>query len=150
MSRYGWLTLTTLCRYEPREYTIESDAGRRSVRALLISIANSRQYGNGAIIAPDATVDDGRLDLVVVGGRPVWRTLQQLPLLFRGRLRDAPDVWIERMTHARIHGNAPLLVHLDGEPLPSGETVEIRVHPAALQVRGPRLYHRRDESVTAA
>jgi YegS/Rv2252/BmrU family lipid kinase len=149
LAGYGWLTLATLCRYEPREYTIDTGATRRTIRALLIGVANSRQYGNGAIIAPEAQVDDGRLDLVVIGARPAWRTLQQLPRLFTGRLGTAPDVWIERITHARLTGDAPLLIHVDGEPLPPQEAVEIRVQPGALGVRGPGLDHRRDESATA-
>src|SRR6185312_15844992 len=54
------------------------------VRPLLIAIANSRQYGNGALIAPGALLDDGKLDLVVVNDMPAWRVLMHAPKMFAG------------------------------------------------------------------
>lgn len=137
MSRYAWLTFTELRRYQPRTYTIDTPAGRRVVTALLVCLANSRQFGNGAIIAPDASVDDGVLNLVVVGARPMWQTLWHTPALFRGRLGNVPDVWSSPVTDARLSADSPLLFHVDGEPVSDGTALTARVHARALSIRVP-------------
>ena len=50
-------------------------ANKRASRELLIAIANARQYGNGALVAPPARLDDGLLDVVMVGHRSALRGL---------------------------------------------------------------------------
>src|SRR4051812_1386542 len=55
-----------LMTYVPARYVISADGERVESRAVLVTIANSAQFGNGARIAPAARVDDGKLDLVVV------------------------------------------------------------------------------------
>jgi diacylglycerol kinase family enzyme len=90
------------------------------------------------LIAPDARVDDGRLNLVVIGARPAWRVVRGLPSLFRGRVATLPDVWSRPATEARISAPEPMLFHVDGEPVAGGNVLSIRVHPGALGVRVPR------------
>jgi diacylglycerol kinase (ATP) len=51
-----------------------------------VAIANGRQYGNGAVIAPHARLDDGRLDVVIVRDRARMRVLLELPVVFAGRV----------------------------------------------------------------
>src|SRR6185295_2468600 len=57
-------------RARKSEWTVIHGAGQtQSLNTLLVAVANSDQYGNGALIAPGARVDDGQLDLVAI--RPV-------------------------------------------------------------------------------
>ena len=137
LARYAWLTLAHLVRYRPHTYTIDADGERRTVRALLVCIANSRQFGNGALIAPEAVVDDGRMNLVVVGARPAWQAIGSLPALFSGRVAQLRDVWSRPAEAIRISADAPMLFHLDGEPVVGGDALSFRVHPRALAVRVP-------------
>ena len=109
----------------------------RQEPALLVVCANARQYGGGAIVAPAACVDDGRLDLVVIAPRPPLRALWDARHLFRGTLDRAPGVRIERAAMVEIAGSEPLAVHLDGEVVPGGPLVTVRVRPAMLRVRVP-------------
>jgi YegS/Rv2252/BmrU family lipid kinase len=138
LARYAWLTLAHLGNYRARTYSIDAAGRHRTVPALFICIANSRQFGNGAIIAPRARLDDGLLNLVVVGSRPAWRTIGAMPSLFRGRIDTVPDVWTFETTDGQVTGEAPLLFHVDGEPVQGGPLLTLRVHPGALVVRLPR------------
>jgi YegS/Rv2252/BmrU family lipid kinase len=137
-ARYAWLTLTHLRSFRSRTFTIETPEGRRSFDALFVCLANSRQFGNGAIIAPEARVDDGLLNVVIVGARPAWRTICAAPSLFRGRVATVPDVWTFPITETRISAEEPVLFHVDGEPVEGEKVLNARVHPAALVVRLPR------------
>ena len=104
------------------------------MRPLLIAIANARQYGNDAMIAPDARLDDGKLDIVVVEHRAPWRVFVQAPRLFSGTVARVPGVSITRASSAVISADAALVYHVDGEPHLGGRSVKARIRPAALRV----------------
>jgi YegS/Rv2252/BmrU family lipid kinase len=88
--RYMEIAVRELFTYEPDEHTIIFDGVETlRERTLLIAIANGQQYGNNARIAPHARVDDGRLDVTVVAGRPLLEALFQVPrVFFHGNCRS--------------------------------------------------------------
>jgi diacylglycerol kinase family enzyme len=100
-----------------------------------VAIANGRQYGNGALIAPHARFDDGKLDVVVVDDRSPWGVLRHAPTLFRGRLAEVPGVTMTSASRVEITASEPLIYHVDGEPCAGGSVVSARIRPSALRVR---------------
>jgi YegS/Rv2252/BmrU family lipid kinase len=117
------------------EYAITVDGELRRSHVLLVAIANGRQYGNGALIAPTARIDDGKLDVVVVDDRSPWAVIRHAPKLFRGRLADVPGVTMSTATRIEITANEPLIYHVDGEPCMGGSVISASIRPAALRVR---------------
>jgi diacylglycerol kinase (ATP) len=137
---YASATLRELFRYRPGTYLITPEGlPPRERRALLVSVANTRQWGNGARIAPGALMDDERLDLVIVAARPPAIVLANVWRLFTGSVESWPSVESLRVHAATILATPPAAVHVDGEPLGPLGTINIRVVPAALRVRAPRL-----------
>ena len=132
---YLRLGVGAIVSYVPAWYTITTGDVRLSVRAVLVVVANSVQYGNGAKIAPGARLDDGELDLVVVEER--WRiaTFCRTPRLFTGSLARAGGCSIRRIREATIECAEPMIFHVDGEPIAGGTRLEARVHPGALDLR---------------
>lgn len=135
--RYITIALRELIRFKPADYTIVTGEKRHEIRALFIAIANSRQYGNGATIAPGARIDDGLLDVVVVGARSPWSALVQLPALFSGKVDRLPGVTIIATAAVEIAASQDMFFHVDGEPLLGGRSLRARVHSGALRVRVP-------------
>jgi YegS/Rv2252/BmrU family lipid kinase len=131
---YAGITAHALTRYVPRYYRITSGGVQTEQRAILVTIANSAQFGNGARIAPGARVDDGELDLVVVEERSRVATLCQLPRLFNGTVGRIRGCTIRRIREVTIESDQPMAYHVDGEPVQGGATLHARVHPAALRV----------------
>src|SRR5262249_46695392 len=129
--------LRELFGFEPDHYVITANGTRVETRALLIAIANSRQYGNGATIAPQARVDDGVLDVVIVGERSPWTAMVQIPALFSGKADRLPGVTVLSAAAVEFCGSRPVVYHLDGEPAQSGKTLQAKVHPGALHIRVP-------------
>jgi diacylglycerol kinase (ATP) len=115
--------------------TLDGDEIRRDV--LLVAIANGAYYGGGMRIAPDAEVDDGRLDVCVVGDISRRTALRQLPHLYRGTHVRHPAVSMHAGARVRIEGAAETRIHLDGEPF-GGLPLTVVLHPGALQVAVPR------------
>jgi len=131
---YMAITARALAAYVPRNYTITTAEGRKSSRAILVTVANSAQFGSGARIAPRALLDDGLLDLVVVEERARWRTVCHVPRLFDGTVERMPGCSICQIREATIESDQPMAFHVDGEPAQGGTRLQVRVHPAALRV----------------
>jgi diacylglycerol kinase family enzyme len=104
---------------------------------LLVAFANGRQYGNRAMVAPGARIDDGLLHVVVVTSRSTLGILRGLPALFSGRLDVHPGVTTYAAAEALVTSTAPVSCHVDGEPHAGGPRVDVRVLPGALMVRVP-------------
>ena len=136
-SRYLAIGARELFTFDPDDHTIIADGVATRTRALVIALANARQYGNGATIAPYARVDDGKLDVVVVGYRSPWKALLHLPMLFAGRIASLPDVKMTTANEVEITSARPVVYHIDGEPFVGGASVKARVHFRALRVRVP-------------
>jgi len=137
VARYAALTLRELWRYEGARYTVTCDGERPPLehRALMLVLANSRQYGAGALIAPDARVDDGRLDLVVIDTRHPVASLWNLPRLFTGSLGGVRGVLMRPVRHVAISSSAPIPLHVDGEHVTAGASLSARVLERVLRVR---------------
>jgi diacylglycerol kinase (ATP) len=136
-ARYLEITARQLFTYTPDEHTIITDGRPLRERALLIAIANARQYGNGAIVAPTARVDDGKLDVVVIAHRSPLRALVQVPRIFQGRIADVPGVTIRQAADVEITSARQVLYHVDGEPFVGGAAIRARVRPRAVHVKVP-------------
>jgi len=136
--RYLEITLQEVFAYAADDHTVVVDGVPEHVRALLIAIANGRQYGNDAIIAPCAKLDDGRLDVVTVAERSVLATLMQIPRVFSGTVDRVPGVRIRCGEQIEITSARPVVYHVDGEPFVGGASVRASIHPHALRVRVPK------------
>jgi diacylglycerol kinase (ATP) len=123
-----------IASYAPVDYRVDADGQRRDVRAVMVTIANGRQFGNGARIAPDARFDDGVLDLVIVEEASRLQTLRHMPKLMTGGVERAPGCSIRRVRHVVLESEAEMRYHVDGEPFAGGSRLEARIHPGALRV----------------
>lgn len=132
---YFMMTLRALLAYRPSAYTVRAEGETFHDTALLVSIANGRQYGSGARIAPLARVDDGLLDVVFVGARSPWSVLSQAWRLFNGTVYRLKGVRTLSVQRAELAAPRPLTFHVDGEVFTGGTCLKVRVHPHALRVR---------------
>ena len=131
---YVAISARAMRTYVSREYVVTTSGERRQVRAIIVTAANSAEFGNGARIAPGARVDDGLLDLVVIEERSRLRTILSLPRLFNGTVRRVPGCSIQQVTHATIESDQPMVFHVDGEPVQGGTSLRLRIHPGALNI----------------
>ncbi len=135
--RYARVGVEALLSYRPQRLEVAWDGGVSSPRALFVALANSRQYGSHGCIAPPASLDDGRLDLVIVEDQPLWRLVTRLPAFFSGRLKPGVGVTMSTFTSAAIEAPPGSDLHLDGEPRTIQGTLAVGVHPRALNVMVP-------------
>jgi len=105
--------------------------------ALVLGILNTPSYGGGLRLAPEANLEDGRLDLVLLENLSVFEIARMLPrLAISGEIRTQ-RIQRHSITRARIETERPCAFHADGEII--GMTpVEITVVPGAMRVWRPR------------
>ena len=131
---YAGITARALTSYVPQQYRITIAGVETAHRAILVTLANSAQFGNNARIAPGARVDDGELDLVVMEERSRLATICQVPRLFNGTVERVRGCTIRRVREVTIAADRPMTYHVDGEPVAGGTTLRGRIHPGALMV----------------
>jgi YegS/Rv2252/BmrU family lipid kinase len=137
---YAATTVRELFRYAPSRYVVR-DGNRRVVReggALLISTANTRQWGSGAQIAPQARPDDGQLDFVLIDALPPLVLLAQLWRLYNKSVSRIGGTVIQRVIEVSMTADPAAPVHIDGEPIGVASEISVRVIPGALRVRVPK------------
>nr|WP_240894900.1 diacylglycerol kinase family protein [Kineococcus siccus] len=136
-SRYTLAAITELARVRSVALRVVLDGDRvLDVDALLVAVANTRSYGGGLRMAPDADPTDGLLDVVVVDALPAARALRLFPLVRPGRHLSHPAVHVHRARSVRLEvrgGSASPRPHADGEPAGS-LPVTCEVVPGALRV----------------
>lgn len=114
----------------------ESWSTRSDRPTLLAAFANTPFYGGGMKIAPQAKMDDGLLDVCVVGAVAPVRLLRLAPSVYSGRHLGIREVEYFQTTRARVETERPLDVYADGEYV-CRTPVDVGLHPAALKIVTP-------------
>jgi diacylglycerol kinase family enzyme len=136
-STYFRITASSYKNYVPKQYTLIIDGKVYKRRALLVSFANSSQFGNNTSIDPSASVSDGYIDVCIVGKMPEWKTLFLAPLLFLKRFDRTRYVEIIRAIEVTLKRKKGKNIHLDGDPKTMGKELSIRINPLSLNVVVP-------------
>jgi YegS/Rv2252/BmrU family lipid kinase len=134
---YAYGALRALAGWVPATFDVELDDGeRRHITGYSVAAANSQAYGGGMRLAPDASLADGRLDIVMISHVTKLRFLRLLPTVFSGRHVRQPTVEIVRAESVRISADRPFTLYADGDPI-AELPVDVRALPGAVQVLAP-------------
>jgi diacylglycerol kinase (ATP) len=101
--------------------------------SLIAAFANTPFYGGGMKIAPQAKMEDGLLDVCIVGSVDRFRLLRLIPTVYSGQHLNVPEVQYFHTEVARVETEQPLDVYADGEYV-CRTPVELAVHRAAMKV----------------
>jgi len=131
--RYVGAVLAELVVGRTASFELVLDGRARRLSAWLVAVANGPSYGGGMLVAPRASLDDGLLEVVVIGAIGKLEFLRTFPRVFSGRHVEHPAVAVHRAARVDLDADRPLAVYADGEPagtLPA--TFEVR--PSAVTV----------------
>lgn len=131
-SRYTIAMLLELVGFDALKYRAKVDGKEREIEGMLCAVANGPSYGGGMLVAPEASVDDGQLDLFIVHKITKPELIRVFPKVFTGEHVSHPAVEIVRATEVTLLSEG-VPVYADGEPagmLP----MTVSVAPKALRV----------------
>lgn len=133
---YAYAALKALWQWKPATFTVTVDGRERSFRGYSVAVGNSKAYGGGMYVAPDAVLDDGRLDVVTTGNVSKGRFLANLPKVFKGTHLGEEEVDCVRGAEVRIVADRPFEVYADGDHL-TDLPATLGVLPRALELIAP-------------
>ena len=111
--KYNAAIAIELPRFTPRHYEITLDDHTISTEAMLIAVANSRSYGGGMLVCPNANITDGLFDVMVLHPVSKLEFIKVFPRVFAGTHISHPAVEIVRSKTVRIESKA--VAYADGE-----------------------------------
>lgn len=134
---YARCVMEELQTYRPKKLSYVVDQKEVEGEFFLIAFANTSQYGNNAVIAPQADPRDGQLDVVLVKPfPPLYLPAFTMMSLFRA-LHHSPYVQIIKTSSILVHNPEEAPVHIDGEFLSHDRQVKVSTRKASLHVMLP-------------
>jgi YegS/Rv2252/BmrU family lipid kinase len=122
--------------WQNTEVTVRLDDTERRGRMHDVIVANGVWHGGGMKLAPDASPDDGRFDVVLIGDVAKIDFLTTAPKIYKGRHVHHPKVEVLRSARVEVDAPVRLPIELEGEQV--GTTpATFEVAPGALRVRVP-------------
>ena len=115
-------------RYKPSVYTIEDETGTtKTYKAYLLSCANASQYGNNAYIAPQASMSDGMMDIIIMEPFDLLDAPGVSFDMMNKTLNKSSKIKTFRSRQIVVHRPEPGPVHFDGDPAMMGTDITVRV-----------------------
>lgn len=133
---YVYGSLATVASWRPAEFRCTVDGEPLTVRGWSVAVANSGVYGGGMRLAPDASMEDGLLDVVCTSATSRTRFLRSLPTVFRGTHVEKDSVTVRTARRVTLDADRPFRVFADGDPV-GRLPCTVTVRPAAVRVLLP-------------
>jgi diacylglycerol kinase family enzyme len=139
----GWLAYTEAgVRHLPgrrKRVTITMDdqpEQARKIRSVLF--ANCGLIPGGIDFIPEAMIDDGMLDIVVMSPRSAFGWIAMYAKILFKHKRNLPVMNFYRSGKVTIRSQEPMATQLDGDPAGEATEVTVQVQPGSLLVRVPK------------
>jgi diacylglycerol kinase (ATP) len=132
---YTLALLKTLAKYKTPEMNIRIDDKNISGRIFLVAIGNGKSAGGGFLLTPDARINDEVFDVCLVNDLSIFRVLQVLPTVLKGKHTKYPEVTMMKAREIEIKSDSDLVLHADGEIIGTNlRWIKISIIPKAVEV----------------
>ena len=134
---YTYGVLRAIAGFKAAAWEVVVDGATHAFSGYSVAVCNSGVFGGGMYLAPDAKVDDGLLDVVMIADQSKLAYLRGLPRVFKGTHLDHPAVTLLQGREVTFGADRPFTAYADGDPLAELPTT-VRALPNALRVVAPR------------
>jgi YegS/Rv2252/BmrU family lipid kinase len=134
---YLYAALRALAAWKPASFSVTVDGKRHDVSGYSVAVGNSKAYGGGMFLLPQAELDDGQLDVLITKRCSKLTFLRNLPRVFKGTHLDSPYVELLRGEAVEVASDRPFVVYADGDPI-AVTPATMRVERRCLRVIVPR------------
>lgn len=120
--------------YTPQTYRIVGDGLDVTHKAFLITFANANQWGYEALIAPKASVQDGKMDIMLMSSHAILGSASLALRLFAGSIDDSHFMDTLRAREVTLERENAAPFHIDGDPIEMEKDIHIKIVPDGLRV----------------
>lgn len=122
-------------KYEPETYELTLDGNETEpYKAFLLSVANASQYGNDAYIAPQASMSDGFLDVVIMEPFDIFEAPQVGIELMNKTVDKNTKIKCFKARDIMIRRSRPGVIHYDGDPVEAGTELHVKLHNKGIHI----------------
>ncbi|MBQ6764447.1 MAG: diacylglycerol kinase family lipid kinase [Paludibacteraceae bacterium] len=120
--------------YTPQTYHIVGDGLDVTHKAFLITFANANQWGYEALIAPKASMQDGKMDIMLVSSHAILGSASLALRLFAGSIDDSHFMNTLRAKEVTLEREEAAPFHIDGDPVEMEKDIHIKIVADGLRV----------------
>ena len=133
---YVYAALRALATWKAARFSVIIDGERHEFTGCTVAVGNSKVYGGGMYVLPDAEIDDGKLDVMFVKDASKPRLLALLPRVFKGTHGTSDLVEFHRGEEIEVSSDRPFAIYADGDPIGATPAI-MRVERRSLRVIAP-------------
>ena len=133
---YIYAALRAIAAWKPATFTVKVDGERHEFSGYSVAVGNSKAYGGGMIILPEAELDDGKLDVLLSKDCPKLRFLSGVVKTFKAAHTDSEYAEFLRGEEIEVSADRPFAIYADGDPIGATPAM-IRVERRCLRVIAP-------------
>jgi YegS/Rv2252/BmrU family lipid kinase len=134
---YLYAALRALAAWKPARFEVTVDGTLHVATGFSVAVGNSRSYGGGMMLLPQAELDDGKLDVLLSKEASKLSFLRELPRVFKGTHLNSPHVEALRGEVVEVSTDRPFVIYADGDPI-GATPATMRVERRVLRVIVPR------------
>ena len=127
-------TLKVAWSYQPQTYHIVGDGLDVTHKAFLITFANANQWGYEALIAPKASLQDGKMDIMLMSSHAILGSASLALRLFTGSIDNSYFMDTLRAKEVTLEREEKAPFHIDGDPVEMEKDIHIKIVPDGLRV----------------
>lgn len=127
-------TLKVAFSYQPQTYHIVGDGLDVTHKAFLITFANANQWGYEAMIAPKASVQDGKMDIMLMSSHAILGSASLALRLFTGSIDNSYFMDTIRAKEITLEREEVAPFHIDGDPVEMAKDIHIKIVADGLKV----------------
>ena len=133
---YLYAALRALASWKHATFRVTIDGETREVYGFSVAIGNSKAYGGGMLLFPQAQLDDGLLDVLTVSAQSKLQALRGMTKVFKGAHVDDPHGRFDTGEVVEVVADRPFTVYADGDPI-AELPLTVTVDKASLRVIVP-------------
>jgi YegS/Rv2252/BmrU family lipid kinase len=133
---YLYAALRALAAWKPAAFSVTVDGQRHDVSGYSVAVGNSKAYGGGMIVLPEAELDDGRLDVLISKDASKLSFLRGVFQTFKAAHVDSPNAQFLRGQVIEVGSDRPFVIYGDGDPI-GATPATVRVEQRCLRVIVP-------------
>jgi YegS/Rv2252/BmrU family lipid kinase len=114
---YLYAALRALAAWKPAAFTVTVDGERHDASGYSVAVGNSKAYGGGMIVLPEAELDDGLLDVLISKDTSKLSFLRGVFQTFKAAHVDSPDAQFLRGATIEVSSDRPFVIYGDGDPI---------------------------------
>jgi len=133
---YLYAALRALAAWKPATFSVTVDGERHDVSGYSVAVGNSKAYGGGMFVLPDAELDDGKLDVLISKRSSKLTFLRGVFRTFKAAHVDSPYAEFLRGAVIEVASDRPFVIYGDGDPI-GATPATLRVEQRCLRVIVP-------------